>query len=84
MMATLRFLLWTGLCVALGIGMATVEVGGHTPWSHLQRLWRHEGVKLVEEVKQKVASAPPEPKETHTKADRDAVADIIARRRPAP
>lgn len=89
-MGALRFLLWTGLCVGAGIAMASVEVGGRTPVSHLERLWRHQaprlekvkeaGVEVVDEVKRKVASAPAEPKESHGKADRAAVDEIISRR----
>jgi hypothetical protein len=94
-MGALRFLLWTGLCMGAGIALATVDVAGRTPLSHLERAWRHHGPRLerevkeasaevVDEVKKKVGQTPAEPRESHGKADRDAVADIIARRRPAP
>jgi hypothetical protein len=91
-MGALRFVLWSGICVGLGVALASVEVGGRTPVSHLERLWRHTaprleraGGEVVEEVKRKVAPATAaEPKESHGKADRDAVADIIARRQKAP
>jgi len=91
-MGALRFLLWTGLCVGAGIALASVELGGRTPVSHLERLWKQSaprleraGAEVVDEVKKKVGSTPLEPKESHAKADRDAVADIISRRqKPAP
>jgi hypothetical protein len=90
-MGALRFLLWSGICVGLGIAMASVEVGGRTPVSHLERLWRHgaprlekAGGEVVEEVRRKVGASAAEPKETHGKADRDAVAEIIAKRQKAP
>jgi hypothetical protein len=90
-MGALRFLLWSGICVGLGVAMASVEVGGRTPVSHLERLWHRGAPKLekaggevVEEVRRKVGASSSEPKETHGKADRDAVADIIAKRQKAP
>jgi hypothetical protein len=90
-MGALRFLLWSGLCVGLGIAMASLEMGGRTPVSHLERLWHHAaprlekaGGEVVEEVRRKVGASSAEPKETHGKADRDAVADIIAKRQKAP
>jgi hypothetical protein len=90
-MGILRFVTWTAVCIGLGIGMATFEVAGRTPVSHLERLWRQRAAKLekvkeagqelADEVRRKVGSSTPaEPKERHDQADRDAVADIISRR----
>jgi hypothetical protein len=92
-MGALRFLLWTAICVGLGVGLATVEVGGRTPVSALERLWKRApkldkvkeaGAEVVEEVKKKVGASAAEPRESHAKADRDAVADIIAHRQKGP
>jgi hypothetical protein len=47
-MRTLSFLLWTTASVALGIWLATVPVGGRTPWEHAKRVLPHSGVTLPE------------------------------------
>lgn len=90
-MGILRFLVWTGLCIGLGIFLATADVGGRTPLEHLTRAWKQtsprlERVKgdageLVEGVKKKVATKEaPAPTERHAQEDRDAVDAIIAKR----
>ena len=41
-MGFLKIAVWTVCCVALGIGLATVEVDGRTPVEHARRAWRHK------------------------------------------
>jgi hypothetical protein len=90
-MGIVRFVLWTALCFGLGIAAATVEVGGRTPWQHAAGAWKDQAPKLervkgdaaglVEDVKFKVAPGEGAgPKERHTKAEREAIDQIIAKR----
>jgi hypothetical protein len=88
-MRLIRFVVWTGLCVALGVWLGAGQVAGKTPLEHAQRVWKGSGPALekdakalVTEVKKKVASAaaPVGPKEQHSAEDRAAIDDIIARR----
>ncbi|MEW6434142.1 MAG: hypothetical protein AB1730_21790 [Myxococcota bacterium] len=88
-MGLLRFVVWTGMCVALGVWVGAGQVGGKTPLEHAQRLWKGSGPALerdakdlVTGIKKKVASAaaPTGPKEQHTAEDRAAIDDIIAKR----
>ncbi len=90
-MGILRFVLWTALCFGLGILAGTADVGGRTPWQLAQGLWKQQGPRLekvkedaagvVEDVRFKVAPGDGTgPKERHSKADRDEVDQIIAKR----
>lgn len=90
-MGILRFVVWTGCCVALGIALATVEVGGKTIVQHAERSWKQQSPKLekvkdgagelVDDVKKKVATHDPSgPTEQHSREDRQAVDQIIAKR----
>lgn len=94
-MGLIRFFMWTGVSIGVGVGLATVEVGGRTPLMHLERLWKHERPKLerashdaVAEVKKKVSSkdvvggggGASGPKEQHSAADRSAIDEIIGKR----
>lgn len=38
-MGFLKFLVWTGCAVGLGLFLATAEIGGRTPWETMQRAW---------------------------------------------
>jgi hypothetical protein len=38
-MAFLRFIIWTSVCIALGIFSATVEFGDRTLYEHGKRAW---------------------------------------------
>ena len=39
-MGFLKFLVWTGCAVGLGLFLATAEIGGRTPWEAAQKAWR--------------------------------------------
>ena len=39
-MGLLKFLVWTGCAVGLGLFLATAQIGGRTPWEAVQRAWR--------------------------------------------
>lgn len=85
-MGLIRFVIWTSLCVAFGIFLATWEVGGRTPWKLMQTAWqtqrpaiekvKHEAGEAVEGVKAKVEKSGP--KETHSADDRRAIDALIA------
>lgn len=87
-MGFLRFIVWTGASVGLGIGLATVDVAGRTTLEHLQRLWATERPHLtrdlrstVDEVKKRTMGASSKvPSEQHSASDRSAIDDIIAKR----
>jgi hypothetical protein len=85
-MRTLSFLFWTACSIGLGIWMATVPVGGRTPWDHAKRAWTNTGMALPEakdlaRLIPKDGKAAPSPQitEHHTKDERDAVNRLIAR-----
>jgi hypothetical protein len=89
-MGILRFVLWTTLCIGLGIFLGTYEIGGKTPWQSARGLWKQsaprlEKVKdsaedLVVDVKKKVSPQAETPKERHSKDERDAIDQLISKR----
>lgn len=90
-MGFLRFVIWTSLCVGLGIFLGTHDVGGKTPWQLMQGAWKQqaphlEKVKdgaedLVDDVKKKVSTQDvAQPRERHDKEDREAIDQIISKR----
>ena len=74
--------------MGIGIGLATVELGGRTPLKHIERLWKQERPQIervshdaVEEMRKKVAAKDVAgPKEQHSASDRSAIDEIIAKR----
>lgn len=88
-MATLRFLVWTAACIALGIFLATFEVGGKTPLVRGQEAWRGapsaDAVKrtagdLLGDAKKQLGARDAAPVERHSAEERDAVNALIAKR----
>lgn len=88
-MRLLFTLVWTLSCVFAGIGLATFEVDGRTPWQHAQRLWKSDGERVVDDVKKKVSGAAKDVKELavkerpldrHSADERDALEKLIANR----
>lgn len=92
-MGILRFLVWTTLCIGLGIFLGTYEVGGRTPWQLMQGAWKQQGPRLekvkddagelVNGVKKKVAQDPAfqqQPKERHSAEEREAIDQLISKR----
>lgn len=76
-MGFIRFLIWTSMCIALGIFIASYEVDGKTPAAHFKQIWK--GVP-VEKVKQ-LAAPMTAPTETHSAEDREAINRIVAKRK---
>ena len=84
-MGILRFVIWSSLCVGLGLFLGTYEVHGHTPWQMMQGTWKQQSPKLdkvrsdaavlVDEMKKK-----PAPSEQHSTDDKKAIDDIIGKR----
>jgi hypothetical protein len=88
----MRQFIWTVGAVALGIALATVQVGGKTPWQHTQRAW-HEYVSPTQEKLQARVSDTFEdakdklvhsrtPHEHHSEADRTALSKLVPHRAP--
>lgn len=86
-----RFLVWTILCVGLGIFLGTVDLGGQTAWERARGAWKQQGPRmekvkdgaedLVDKAKKKVSSSPdPQPKERHSEEERQAIDAIIAKK----
>ncbi len=88
----MRFIVWTTLCIALGIFLGSYEVGGRTPWQTMQTVWKQQAPALnkvrdgaedlVDDVKKKVSTQDPaaQPKERHNEEDRRAIDQIISKR----
>lgn len=94
-MRTFILLVWTLSCVGVGIALATLDVGGRTPWEHARKAWQSEGEKrvgeakehasgLVDDVKKKVTTtvkdAQERPLDRHSASERDALDKLIANR----
>jgi hypothetical protein len=94
-MGILRFLVWTALCIGLGLFLGTQVIGGKTPWQAVQSAWKQQSPKLekvkdgaedlVDGVKKRVSTqdasaAQPQPKERHDEEDRKAIDQIISKR----
>ncbi len=90
-MGILKFIVWTSVCVGLGVWFGGFEFHGRTPKDHLERAWRSTSPKLdkvkdgaedlVDEVKKKVSAKDgARPTEQHTTEDRDAIEKLIAKR----
>jgi hypothetical protein len=93
----LKFLVWTGCAVGLGVFLATGDIEGKTPLEHVQRAWkRHVQPTEVERVKeglrdaiddakdavsQKTTKQPAAPREHITREDREELERIIAQKK---
>ena len=75
-MGFIRFLLWTSMCIGLGVFAAGYEVDGKTPVQHIQQIWNHSPAKKMLAAHEAAAA----PTEQHTEADRDAVNRLMAKR----
>lgn len=89
-MGFIRFLIWTSMCIGLGVFVASYEVDGRTPVQHLKQIWKSsphsasvaqqvegtldKGKKAINSVRD-VA-----PSEQHTDSDKDALNKLVARR----
>jgi hypothetical protein len=92
-MAIFKTVLWSVGCVALGLALATVEVGGQTPWNRVRGLTsrapkleavRGELEGAVATAKVKLAPKQAQPTESHLDSEREAVNALVARRGKAP
>lgn len=91
MFKAFRVLLWTGSCVGLGIGLATLRFDGKTPLQHISRAWnkspapskiedmKNDFSDVLEKTKDKLNGSH-KPKEHHSDKDRDAVNKLIAKK----
>ena len=87
-MGFVRGVVWTAGAVALGVGLATVEIDGKTPLAHARKAWERaeagEWLKdRAEQVMDRARGAvgqPQQPRERHSDEDRAALDRIIAKR----
>jgi hypothetical protein len=87
-MGFIRTCVWMAVATGLGIALATVEVGGRTPWQHARSAWRtsEAGDWLRDRADDAVDRArgalgqPQKPRERHSDEDRAALDRIIAKR----
>ena len=87
-MGFVRTCVWIAMGVGLGIALATVEVGGRTPWQHARSAWRtsEAGDWLRDRADDAVdrtrgaLGQPQKPRERHSDEDRAALDRIIAKR----
>ncbi|KFA94110.1 hypothetical protein [Archangium violaceum] len=74
-MGFLKFLVWTGCAVGLGVFLAIGEIDGRTPMEYAQREWkRHVQPAKVERVKGELREALDDAKETVTRTTKQAAA----------
>ena len=74
--------------MALGVGLATVEIDGKTPLAHARKAWERAeaGEWLKDRAEQAMDRArgalgqPQQPRERHSEEDRAALDRIIAKR----
>jgi hypothetical protein len=78
-MGFIRFLLWTSMCIALGIFIGTWEIDGKSPAQHFKTIWK--SAPVPEAVKKKLAAPGAVPTETHSEEDREAVNRLVAKRK---
>ena len=87
-MGVIRTGVWTVVAVGLGIALATVEIGGRTPYQHARAAWRtsEAGEWFRDKADDAVDRAkgalgqPQKPRERHSDEDRAALDRIIAKR----
>ena len=87
-MGFIRTCVWTAMAVGLGVGLATVDVGGKTLLQHARVVWRTSEASdwLRDRADDAVDRArgalgqPQKPRERHSDEDRAALDRIIAKR----
>lgn len=90
-MRILKVLIWSGLCVAAGVALASVRVDGHTPWERLQKGVKQQGPALdkakgtvsdvYDEAKKKLSRSDDAPTEQHSDEDKEAINRLVAHRK---
>ena len=73
-MGFIRFLIWTSMCIALGVFIGTWEIDGKTPAQHFAVIWKRAPAMSVSNPLKKA------PTETHSVEDRAAVDRLLAKR----
>ena len=93
-MGILRTLIWSSLCIGLGVFLGSHSFSGHTAVEHAERALQGklkapklEDVKenveeAIDSAKKKLSAKDDAPTEKHSSEDRDAVNRLIARRKP--
>jgi hypothetical protein len=72
-MGFLKFLVWTGCAVGLGVFLATGEIDGRPPLEYVQKAWkRHVQPTRVERVKDELRDALDEAKDAVNRTTKQA------------
>lgn len=80
-MGFIRFLLWTSMCIGLGIFIGTWEIDGKSPAQHFKQIMKSApAVPTLDKVK-KLASPGSAPTETHSDEDKEAINRLVAKRK---
>ena len=85
-MGFIRFLVWTSMCIGLGVFAASYEVDGKTPAQHIRAIWKaapHPDLDLdgaVAKAKKHLQGHDPAPVERHSASDKAAVERLVAKR----
>lgn len=77
-MGILRFVLWTALCIGLGVFLATFDMGGRTPLRMIQGAWKQQ-VPVLEKALDRPSEKPAPAKERHSKEEREAIDQLISK-----
>jgi hypothetical protein len=40
-MGLLKFVVWTACAIGLGVFLVKGDIGGRSPWDHMERAWKH-------------------------------------------
>lgn len=86
-MGILRTVIWSALCIGLGIFLGTHDFGGKTAVEHAEVAMKGKKLADVEDAfesaKKKLSTKDPAaPTEKHSDEDKEAVNRLIARRKP--
>lgn len=82
-MGFIRFLLWTSMCIGLGIFIGTWEIDGKSPAQHFKQIMKSAPsvpMPSLDQVK-KLASSGAAPTESHSEEDREAINRLVAKRK---
>lgn len=84
MFKLLKFIVWTGLAIGLGVFIAKYEIDGRTPLEHAQHLWKRKvNPSKVDQLKDglhDVLGAASKKPERYSPDERNAIDQIIAKR----
>ena len=93
-MGILKGIIWSSLCIGLGVFLGTHKFGGHTAVEQAEQTLggkvkapslsevKDDVEEAIDSAKKKLLTAKDAPTEKHTLEDKEAVNKLIARRKP--